>query len=39
MANPGDFVTIVEKHVTGGPAEIVQDCTKVHLPELAWGVE
>ena len=39
MARPGDFVTIVERHVTGGPEKVVQDCTKVQLPLLAWGVE
>ncbi len=39
MAIPGNLVTIVERQIPGGPAEIVQDCTKVHLPLLAWGVE
>lgn len=39
MARPGDFVTILERHVTGGPEKVVKDCIKVHLPVLAWGVE
>ena len=39
MANPGKFVTIVERQLLCMPVDAVQDGTKVQLPVSGWGVE
>jgi len=37
MANPGDFVTILERHVTGGPEKVVQNCTNSTVAIVSLG--